>query len=123
MSDRKGNIMKKETNNIANRMSVFVSFIASSFLVVGVFKILTGNDSPQHSRNGVDLIEFTRSLTYLGFGVSVIVGLVLLSLAYITRKDSVRLSVFFAIIGFVLPMLSWFLIGSIPQSYIIPASY
>lgn len=113
--------MKKETNNIANRMSVFVSFIASSFLVIGIFKILTGNDGSQHSRNSVDLNEFTRSLTYLGFGMSVIVSLVLLSLAYITRKDSVRLSVFFCILGLVLPLLAWFLVGSIPQSYIVPA--
>lgn len=115
--------MNKETNNISNRMSVFVSFIASSFLVVGIFKILTVNDSSQHSRNGVDLIEFTHGLLYLGFGVSIIAGLVLLSLAYITRKDSVRLSVVFAIIGLVPPLLSWFLISSIPQSYIVPASY
>ena len=115
--------MKKETNHFAERMSTFVSFIAASLLVVGLVKILTGNDSSQHSRNSIDVIEFTRSLTYLGFGMSVIAGLVLLSLAYIFRKDSVRLAIFFAIIGLVLPLLSWFLIGSIPQSYIVPAAY
>lgn len=115
--------MNKETSNFAERMSTFVSFIAASLLVVGLVKILTGNDSSQHSRNSIDVIEFTRSLTYLGFGMSVIAGLVLLSLAYIFRKDSVRLAIFFAIIGLVLPLLSWFLIGSIPQSCIVPAAY
>ena len=115
--------MKKETNNFSKQMSVLVSFIASSLLVIGLVKILTSNDSSQHPRNSIDVIEFTRSLTYLGFGMSVIVGLVLLGLAYITRKDSVRLAVFFAIIGLVLPLLSWILIGSIPQSYIVPAEY
>ena len=115
--------MKKETNHFAERMSIFVSFIASSLLVIGLFKILTSNDSLQHSRNSIDVIEFIRSLTYLGFGMSVIAGLVLLSLAYIFRKDSVRLAVFFVIIGLILPLLSWFLIGSIPQSYFVPAEY
>lgn len=108
---------KTEKSQFLERLSICLRIVAIVSLLIGAYLLLTNpgtsSDSASISSGMQTLID---SAPIIEFGMTVIVGLVLLTLAFINRKDSPKLALFYLAIGIGLPLLIWFLGHSIPQT-------
>ena len=102
----------------------FLSWITTS---LGLVLLFTSNGSgPSQSSSGPSsaFLALTEMLPYIMVGMTVITSLVMLILAFVTRKESNRTSVVFLIIGLFLiasALLQFIMIPQPPQ--IVPVSH
>lgn len=106
---------KSEKSQSLDELHIFLCITAIILFLVGAYLLLTntGSNSASISPGMQTLIN---SAPMIEFGMTVIVGLVLLLLAFVNRKESPKLALFYLVIGIGLPLLIWFLGSLIPQT-------
>lgn len=108
---------KTEKSQYLEWLSIVLPIIAIVSLLIGAYLLLT---NPNTSSNSTSISSGMQTLInnapMIEFGMTVVVGLVLLILAFINRKESPKLALFYLAIGIGLPLLIWFLGSLIPQT-------
>lgn len=127
MEQQQQHLIEQQTNQNRDKLSSLLSCVSAILMVVGLVMMLTSNDSrPSQSSSGPSsaMIALTEKLPYIMIGMSVITSLVMLILAFVTRKESDRTSVFFLSVGLILMAIAVMQFIMIPQPpQIIPVSH
>ena len=108
---------KSEKSQSLERLSICLRIVAIVSLLIGAYLLLTNPNTGSNStsiRSGMQTLN--DNVPMIEFGMTVVVGLVLLILAFINRKESPKLALFYLVIGIGLPLLIWFLGSLIPQT-------
>lgn len=127
MEQQQQHLIEQQTNQNQDKFISWLRFIPMIMIVLGLILMFKRNGSgPSQSSSGPSsaMSAFTEKLPYIMSGMTVITSLVMLILAFVTRKESNRTSVFFLIIGLFLiafALLQFIMIS--PQPQIIPVSH
>lgn len=120
-------IEQHRTNQNQDKLLSCLRFIPMIMIVLGLILMFTRNGSgPSQSSSGPSsaMIALTEKMSYILSGATVVAGLVLLVLAFVTRKESNRINVFFLIFGLILIAVAFLQFIMIPpQPQIIPVSH
>ena len=96
-------------------LRIWLRIIAIILLLIGVYMLLTNQGTSSHSINpGMQkLIDY---MPIIEFGMSLLIGLICLTVATITlKKDEPKLAIFFFIAGIGIPLIVWYLnVGFLP---------
>lgn len=120
-------IEQRQTDQNRDEFLSWLRFLSWITTILGLVLLFTSNGSgPSQSSSGLSsaMIAFTEKLPYIMVGMTVITSLVMLILAFVTRKESNRTSVVFLIIGLFLiafALLQFIMIPQPPQ--IVPMSH
>lgn len=120
-------IEQQHTNQNRDEFFSWLRFVSMIMTVFGLILLFTSNGSgPSQSSSGPSsaFLALTEKLPYIMIGMTVITSLVMLILAFVTRKESNRTSVVFLIIGLFLiafALLQFIMIPQPPQ--IVPMSH
>lgn len=106
---------KSEKSQFLERLSICLRIVAIVLLLVGAYLLVTNTGSNSTSISP-GMQTLTDNAPMIEFGMTVIVGLVLLILAFVNRKESPKLALFYLAIGIGLPLLIWFLGNSISKT-------
>lgn len=120
-------IEQHRTNQNQDKLLSWLHCIPIIMIVFGLILMFTGNGSgASQSSSGPSsaMIALTEKMPYILSGATVVAGLVLLVLAFVTRKESNRINVFFLIFGLILIAVAFLQFIMIPpQPQIIPVSH
>lgn len=120
-------IEQRQTNQNQDKLLLWLHCIPIIMIVFGLILMFTGNGSgASQSSSGPSsaMIALTEKMPYILSGATVVAGLVLLVLAFITRKESKRIDVFLLIFGLILIAVAFLQFIMIPpQPQIIPVSH
>lgn len=120
-------IEQRQKNQNRDKFISCLRFIPTIMIAFGLVLMFTGNGSrASQSSSGPSsaLISLIEKMPYIMSGASAIVSLVLLVLAFVTRKESKRVSVSFLVFSLVLMSVAVLQIVMIPtQPQIIPVSH
>ena len=120
-------IEQRQTNQNQDKLLLWLHCIPIIMILFGLILMFTENGSgASQSSSGPSsaMIALTEKMPYILSGATAIAGLVLLVLAFITRKESKRINVFFLIFGLILiavALLQFIMIP--PQPQIVPVSH
>ena len=120
-------IEQHRTNQNQDKHISWLHCIPIIMIVFGLILMFTGNGSgASQSSSGPSsaMIALIEKMPYILSGATVVAGLVLLVLAFVTRKESNRINVFFLIFGLILIAVAFLQFIMIPpQPQIIPVSH
>lgn len=120
-------IEQQQTNQNQNELLSWLHRIPIIMIVFGLILMFTDDGSgASQSSSGPSsaMIDLTEKMPYVLSGATVVAGLVLLVLAFVTRKESKRINVFFLIFGLILIAFAFLQFIMIPpQPQIIPVSH
>lgn len=120
-------IEQHRTNQNQDKLLSWLHCIPIIMIVFGLILMFTGNGSgASQSSSGPSsaMIALIEKMSYILSGATVVAGLVLLVLAFVTRKESNRINVFFLIFGLILIAVAFLQFIMIPpQPQIIPVSH
>ena len=120
-------IEQRQTDQNRDEFLSWLRFLSWITTILGLVLLFTSNGSgPSQSSSGPSsaFLALTEMLPYIMVGMTVITSLVMLILAFVTRKESNRTSVVFLIIGLFLiasALLQFIMIPQPPQ--IVPVSH
>ena len=113
---------KQETNQRLERLSPLLSLTPVILIAVFLIKLLT-SDSQSSSGMSPGMRTLTDNLPYIGSAAVFASSLVCIFVAFMTRKESKKLAVFFVILALILIFIAWSAINSISQVQIVPVSH
>ena len=120
-------LIEQQTSQNQDKLISFLRFIPTIMIVFGLILLFTsGGSGPSQSSSGPSsaMISLAEKLPYIAVGLSAVIGLVFLVIAFLTREESKRINVFFLIVGLILiafALLQFIMIS--PQPQIIPVSH
>lgn len=109
---------KPEKSQFLETLSICLRIIAIISLIVGVYFLLTNPSSTQPSSGMQVLID---NASYIEIGMSALVSFVLLILAIINWKEAKPVAIIYLIVAIALPLFTWYLASTIPQTHLVPA--
>lgn len=113
---------KRDTNQKSERLSSLLSITPVILIAIFLIKLLT-SDSQSSSRMSPGMRTLIDNLPYIGASTISASSLVCIFVAFMTRKESKKLAVFFVILALILIFISWSAINSISQVQIVPVSH
>lgn len=112
---------KIKKSQFLERLSICLRIIAIISFIIGAYLLLTnpsaGSDSTSINPGMQTIID---NAPMIEFGMTTIVGLVLLILAFVNRKESPKLAIIFLAVGIGLPLLTWLLTSSMSHTSFTP---
>ena len=113
---------KRDTNRKSERLSSLLSLAFVILIAVFLIRLLT-SDSQSSSVMSPDVRTLTDNLFDIGSVTLFASSLVCIFVAFMARKESKRLAIFFLILASILILLAWSAINSISQVQIVPVSH
>lgn len=113
---------KRDTNQKSERLSSLLSLAFVILIAVFLIRLLT-SDSQSSSVMSPGVITLTDNLLDIGSAALFASSLVCIFVAFMTRKESKKLAVFFVILALILIFISWSAINGISQVQIVPVSH
>ena len=95
--------MEEQTkkSQFLERLSICLRIIALISFIIGVYLLLTNPNTSSNSTSiSPEMQTFINNMPYMGFGMSVIISLIMFILAFIDRKESPKLALILLAIGF-----------------------
>lgn len=114
-------VEKSEKPQRLERLSICLRIVAIVSLLVGAYLLLTNSNTNSTSapiNPGMQTI--IDNIPLIEIGMTSIISLVLLILAFINRKNAPKFALIVLIIGITIPLIVWYLHISFPQPHIAP---
>lgn len=108
---------KPEKSQFLKRLSICLRIITIISFIIGVYLLLTNPSTHSNSASiSPEMQTFINNMSYIGFGMSVIISLTMFIIAFIDRKESPKLALILLAIGIVVPLLTWLIASSMQQT-------
>ena len=115
--------IKNETQiKKSERLSSLLSITPVILIAIFLIKLLT-SDSQSNSGMSPGVRTLTDNLSHIGSAAVFASSLVCIFLAFMTRKESKKLAIFFIILALILIFIAWSAINNISQIQIVPVSH
>lgn len=112
---------KPEKSQSLNGLHVFLRIIVTISFIIGAYLLLTnpstGSNSASISPGMQTIID---NMPLIEYGMTGLISLVCLIVAFIARKESPKLALVILIIGIAIPLIVWYLHISFPQPHLVP---
>lgn len=113
---------KNEKSQSLEELRMFLRIIAVISFIIGAYFLLT---NPSTNSNSASISPGTQTLIdnipLIEYGITGLISLICLIVAFITRKDAPKFALIVLIIGIAIPLIVWYLHISFPQPRIVPA--
>jgi hypothetical protein len=118
------NLIEEKTakSQSLEELHIFLSIISIILFLVGAYLMLTnpgtGSNSASISPGMQKLID---SMPLIEYGITGLISLICLIIAFITRKDAPKFALIVLIAGIAIPLIVWYLHISFPQPRLVPS--